>query len=326
MENQLSTQQTVVLVSPAVTTEMLDALQARNPQVDFVHLATDGSAPPGLERAHAVLRVGLGKPELSALLRRFADVRWVHTSTAGFDWAMVPEITQNGITLTRSAAAYAIPIGEFTIALILSMAKRLPQLAAAQSSREWASVEPADLEGLRIGIIGAGGIGREVAKRAAALGMKVAGMKRTPTPDAHFDTIYGTQDLYTLLSQTDFAVIACPLTPETRGLIDHAALASMPRGSYLINVARGPVLVTDALIAALRSGQLAGAALDALDVEPLPPDDPLWGEPNLLITPHTSFKSPRNLERILAEFEQNLGLFLNGQELLNTMRHPELGY
>lgn len=315
-----------VLVSPAVPAPLLAGLRERNPEVAFVALNEDGTAPQELATAHAVLRVGLNKPQLSGLLRRFPAITWVHTSTAGFDWAMVPEIPERGIALTRSAAAYAVPIGEFTVALIASLVKKLPVLAGAQREHRWANEDPLDIAGLRLGVVGAGGIGHEVAWRAAVLGMQVTGLQRSPRPQLHYQDVLGPDRLHELLGSSDVVVIACPLTAETRGLIDAAAIAAMPAGSYLINVARGPVVVTAALVDALRSGHLSGAALDAFDVEPLPQDDPLWDTPNLTITPHISYKSGRNVERVLDEFEANLGRFLAGQELENTMRHPELGY
>jgi len=316
---------TTVLVASAVPGDLVAGLRERNPGVDFVTLDAEGRAPNDLRTAHAILRVAVNKPQLSALLQRFPDVKWVHTSTAGFDWAMVPEIPARGIALTRSAA-YAIPIGEFTVTLIASLVKLLPGLAQAQRERRWANVEPGDLDGLRVGVVGAGSIGHEIAWRASALGMRVTGLRRTPRHQPHFEAVLGPERLHDLLAGSDVVVLACPLTPETRGLIGEVELAAMPRGSYLINVARGPVVVTEALVAALRSGHLAGAALDALDVEPLPAEDPLWDAPNLVITPHTSFKSPRNLERVVTEFETNLRRFLRGEPLENTMRHPELGY
>lgn len=317
---------TKVLLSSAVPEDQVKLLAAEHPAVEFVTLDPDGSTPTRGEGATAVLRVALTKPQLSRVLLDNPGVRWVHTSTAGFDWAMVPEIPERGVVLTRSAAAYAVPIGEFTITLISSLVKLLPGLMAAQAEQRWANVEPRELLGLRVGIVGAGAIGHEVAWRATALGMKVAGVKRAPTPQPHYDRVYGPDGLHELLASSDVAVIACPLTPETRGLIAAAELAAMPRGSYLVNIARGPIVNAAALTAALKSGQLAGAALDALDEEPLPKADPLWGAPNIVITPHTSFKSPRNLERIVSEFSTNLHRFIAGEQPLNAMRHPELGY
>lgn len=315
-----------MLVSAPVGRELVGPLAERNPEVELVMLDDAARPPAGVERADAILRVGLTKPQLSALINELPGVRWVHTSTAGFDWALVPEIAANGITLTRSAEAYSVPIGEFTVALILSLTKRLPELGHAQRQHLWASPEPRETLGLRVGIIGAGAIGHQIAWRASALGMRVTGLQRTPRAQEHYERVLGADRLPELLAGSDVVVVACPLTSETRGLIGPRELALMPRGSYLINVARGPIVVTSALVEALTAGHLAGAALDALDTEPLPPDDPLWDAPDLVITPHTSFRSPRNMERVVGEFEANLRRHLAGEPLLNTMRHPELGY
>lgn len=315
-----------VLLSPAVTASHAAELADAFPGVTFTPLTPRAGVPAGAEDAVALLRVGLGKPQLSAVLAAAPALRWVHTSTAGFDWAWVPEIPARGIALTRSAAAYAYPIGEFTLAVVSALVKGLPLFAAAQRERLWLEHEPLDLAGLRVGVIGAGAIGTEIAWRAAALGMRLRGLKRHPGPLEHFEHVHGPGELLELLGWAQVAVVACPLTPETRGLVGAAELAAMPRGSYLVNVARGGIVDAGAVVVALESGHLAGAALDAFDVEPLPPTDPLWEAPNLLITPHTSFRSPGNLARVVAEFRANLGRFLAGEELLNTMRHPELGY
>jgi len=317
---------TTVLLSPMVGQAHRDRLRDGFPDVRFVVLGDGGSVPRDGREAEALLRVALTKPDLSAALTAAPAVRWVHTSTAGFDWALVPEILERGITLTRSAASYAIPIGEFTLTLIAALAKRLPELAQAQRERRWASLEPLELADLTVGIVGAGGIGREVAWRCRALGMRVIGTKREASPQEHFDDVLPASALHDLLAQSDVVVVACPLTPETRGLIDARALAAMRRTAYLINVARGPIVVEADLVTALRAGTIAGAAMDAFDEEPLPETSPLWDAPNFVVTPHTSFKSPRNLDRILAEFEDNLLRFRAGQPLVNALRDAALGY
>ncbi len=316
----------VVLLSPQLGEPQRRGLAERFPDVRFVLLDPDGSLGSGGEAASALLRLAIGKPALSAALQAAPGVRWVHTSTAGFDWAMVPEIEQRGITLTRSAASYAKPIGEFTLALILSLVKRLPRLAEAQTARHWASVEPQELADLTIGVVGAGAIGHEVAWRCAALGMRVIGSRRTPVPQPHFERVVGSEALPELLAESDVVVVACPLTPETRGLIDAAAFSVMKPTAFLINVARGPIVVADDLRHALEHGVIAGAAMDAFDIEPLPEDDPLWSAPNLTITPHTSFKGAHNQDRVLAEFEENLRRFLRGEPLLHALRDFALGY
>ena len=315
-----------VLLPAALPAAMQQELAARHPDVEFVPLTPDGAVPARGVGAEALLRVALSKPQLSAALNAALGVKWVHTSTAGFDWALVPEITERNIILTRSAAAYAVPIGEFAITLISGLVKRLPAFATAQRERAWADLEPYDLDGLQVGVVGAGAIGAETAWRGAALGMRFRATKRTQAPLPNFEHVYSPADLHELGAGSRVVVIACPLTPETRGLIGAAELAAMPPGSYLVNVARGAIVDSAALVAALDSGHLAGAALDAFETEPLPTSDPFWSAPNLLLTPHTSFKSARNLTRVVDEFEVNLKRFMAGEELLNGMRHPELGY
>ena len=317
---------TTILLSPAVPEDHRRRLADGWPQVRFLTLAPGGDLPGGGAEADAVLRVALKKPELSAVLRAAPGVRWVHTSTAGFDWAMVPEIEERGIVLTRSAASYAVPIGEFTLALIATLVKRLPQLAAAQREQTWETIEPPELADLTVGIVGAGAIGHEVAWRCRALGMRVVGLKRTPMPLEHFDEVLGPDRLHDLLERSDVVVVACPLTDETRGLIDAAAFEAMKRTAYLINVARGPIVGEGALLEALRDERIAGAAMDAFDDEPLPQGHPLWDAPNFLVTPHTSFKSPRNIDRILDEFGENLDRFLRGEPLHNALEDFALGY
>ncbi len=318
--------QATVLLSPKVPVAHRERLTDRFRQVRFGVLGEGGTLPAGFTDADAVLRVALTKPEMSAVLQAAPSVRWVHTSTAGFDWALVPEIPERGIVLTRSAASYSIPIGEFTLALIATLLKRLPLLARQQRDRTWQVTTPPELADSTVGVIGTGGIGREVAWRCRALGMRVIGTKRSPAPQEHFDEVLPPDRLHDLLARADVVVVACPLTPETRGLIDADAFAAMKDSAYLVNVARGPIVVEDALLDALRQGAIAGAAMDAFDEEPLPSDHPLWDAPSFLVTPHTSFLSPRNLDRILDEFEANLTRFLAGDGLANALREPELGY
>jgi len=315
-----------VLLAPAVGLAQRARLAEVFPGVRFVVLDEGGAVPSAGRSATGLLRVALTKPALSRALVEAPGVRWVHTSTAGFDWALVPEIAARGIALTRSAASYALPIGEFVLALIAAHAKQLGPLAEAQRARRWATVEPRDLADLTVGVVGAGGIGREVAWRCRALGMRVVATQRTPRPQPEFDAVWPAAALHELLAASDVVVVACPLTPETRGLIDAAALGAMRPDAYLINVARGAIVDTPALLDALRSGRLAGAALDAFEEEPLPADHPLWTAPGVVVTPHTSFKSPRNLDRVIDEFADNLRRFLADEPLLHRLRDAALGY
>lgn len=315
-----------VLLPPTVGDAHRARLREGFPAVRFVGLDGQGGVPDEGRSATALLRVALSKPQLSRALTEAPRVRWVHTSTAGFDWALVPEIGDRGIVLTRSAASYAIPIGEFVVALVAAHAKRFGALAEAQRAHLWANVEPLEFSEMTVGVVGAGGIGREVAWRCRALGMRVIATQRTPRAQPEFDAVWPATELPALLAASDVVVVACPLTPETRGLIDAPALAAMRPDAYLINVARGPIVDTGALLEALHAGRLSGAALDAFDEEPLPEDHPIWDAPGVTVTPHTSFKSARNLDRVIEEFATNLDRFLAGEPLHHALRDAALGY
>jgi phosphoglycerate dehydrogenase-like enzyme len=182
------------------------------------------------------------------------------------------------------------------------------------------------LEGKTVAIIGAGSIGRAAAQRFRAFGTTVLGSKRTPEALPEFDEVVGPDGIGRLVREADVLVLACPLTPETRHLIDAASFGAMKPSAILVNVARGAVVVEEDLVAALRDGEIAGAALDVFETEPLPEDSPLWGMDNVLITPHVSYLGPGSERAIAAEFQENLRRYLAGEPLRNQIKSRELGY
>jgi phosphoglycerate dehydrogenase-like enzyme len=315
-----------VLVSSHFQPQHLAVLRERFPNVRFVHLTTDGEVPEEGRNARALLRAAMTKEALSKTLRSVPTIEWFHTSTAGFDWVMVPEIEERSLTVTRSAASYSIPIGEYAIGAMFLLAKRFPALLKAQRERTWTTPDPEELGGKTVGIVGAGAIGSEVARHAKCLGMRVIGTKRTPQTLPHYDQVLPPSDLPLILQEADFVILACPLTSETRHMMDEAEFRRMKPTAYLINVARGALVVEGVLVKALEQGWIAGACMDAFEQEPLPPDSPLWELENLIITPHSSFRSPRNMERILNEFMVNLDHYLKGEPLENRLRDLALGY
>ena len=319
-----------VLVAERLGAPLLARLVADRPEVAFVSLPSSGEVPEAGRGATALLRVALDRAALATALSQAPELRWIHTSTAGFDWLLIPEVIdaveRGRLQLTRSAASYSVAIGEFVVGAIALLLKRFPEFAEAQRQQRWVTVEPAEFADATLAVVGAGAIGREVARRARALGMRTLGLKRSPEPLPEFDRIEPPERLHELVGAADIVVLAAPLTPETERMIDRAALAAMRPSAHLINVGRGGLIDTPALIDALRSGTLAGALLDVFDQEPLPADSPLWGVPNLVITPHTSFRSPRSLERVVEEFDANLGRFLAGEPLAHALRDLRLGY
>lgn len=315
-----------VLVTSIYQREHLDALRAAFPYVRFVQLPQEGPVPQAGEPAEALLRCYMAKPMLKRVLADAPGIKWIHTCTAGFDQLLIPEIIQRGLIVTRSAHTQDIPMAEFVLAYIFVVSKRFPELLRAQAAHEWRPPDPEELGGKTVGIVGAGAIGGEVARRCAALGMHVIGTKRTPESLPHFDQVLPPGRLPELLAQSDFVVMATPLTTETRGMIGETELRMMKPTAYLINVARGALIVEADLVRALREKWIAGACLDAFEREPLPSYSLLWSLDNVILTPHCSYRSPHSMARGLEEFKENLRRYVNGEPLLNRLKDAALGY
>jgi phosphoglycerate dehydrogenase-like enzyme len=230
-------------------------------------------------------------------------LRWLHASGAGVERYPLAAIAARGIVMTNASGVSAPNMAEHVLGMMLALARRLPALVQAQARQAWRDMqtheEVSELQGQTMLIVGMGDIGQEVAKRAAAFGMRIQGLRRRrdlPSPPG-CESVFGVDDLHQALSGADHVVITLPHTPDSRGLFDAAAFAAMKPGAMIYNVGRGLVIDTAALIAALESGHLGGAGLDVTDPEPLPADSPLWGMDNVLITAHTSGATPRYWER-----------------------------
>ena len=249
-------------------------------------------------------------------------VRWIQGTSAGIG-GFVSRHRYGERTdwrFTTSSGVHAKPLTEFALLAMLYFTKDVPGLRAAQTARRWQRLAMDQLDGKTLAIIGLGQIGRGIARGAAALGMRVIGARRDVSKAVEgVAELYPPSELAALLRQAHFLALACPHTAETDGLIGAAELALLPRGAVLINVARGAVVEQGAVIAALRSGQLGGAALDVTDPEPPPPDDPLWEAPNLLISPHSASTAPTENERIVDIFIENLRRWQAGEALMNEL-------
>jgi phosphoglycerate dehydrogenase-like enzyme len=315
-----------VVISHLYERHHVERLIADFPEVSFTQLPAAAPWPEVVSRANAMLFAGLKKPELSALLRGAPQLKWLHTGSAGFDWVLVPEVEAQGIVVTRSLDVMSIPMAEFVLAAMLQHAKNLPKLAAAQARREWTLPLHQELRGKEVLVVGAGSIGTRVAGLCRAFGMRVVGVNRSGGSNAAFDELHTADALDRLLPSADYVVLTAPGTSETQGLLDARRFGLMKQGAYLVNVARGTLVVEDALLAALTSGRLAGACLDAYAVEPLPEDSPLWSAENLFISPHTSYRTPEIRGRVFDEFAANLRSHLAGGPLAGLMRNPTLGY
>ncbi|MBD2629784.1 D-2-hydroxyacid dehydrogenase [Trichormus variabilis] len=257
---------------------------------------------------------------LHRVLDAAPSLRWHHAPNAGVNHILTPKYLERDLILTNGAGVHAIPIAEFVITYILAYAKHLPKLYHLQAEHNWQRGLPIqELLDKTLLIIGAGGIGQEIAIRAKAFGMRIFGSSRHPKPLPNFDKLVGINEWKELLPEANFIVIATPLTQETKGIIDLETLRLFRPDAYLINIARGAIVDESALTKALQEGWIAGAALDTVFTEPLPPESPLWSLPNVFITPHCSGNSPRVKERSLALFLDNLNRYLQGQPLRNVV-------
>ena len=319
-----------ILVSQVLVDSLLEKLRQRFPQVDFLPVPSEGQLPEGVGRASGFFRSAMKQELFEELLLKAPDLRWVHITAAGFDWLMsdnVRERLNDGrLTLTRSANSYNVPIGEYVIGAMFLLAKGFPAAIEAQKRAEWTNPGSREIGGSKVGIIGAGAIGSEIAWRARALGAHVAGIRRSPEPMEHFDTVQGLDAIDEVLSTADFVVLAMPLTRETRYMIGERELRLMRKDAFLINIGRGALTREDDVVRALNEEWIAGAVIDVFETEPLPENHPLWNAKNTVLTPHSSFRAEHNHRRLFEEFCANLERVLAGEAPINTMRQPELGY
>ena len=263
------------------------------------------------------------------LMGECRDLQWLHVTSAGFDWAGGPNLEARlagGMLSTRSATAYPTAIAEYVIAAIHLHARRFLDFRDAQARHEWSSGLGRDIAGSTLLVYGTGSIGRLTAERAEALGMRVIGVNREGTPAEGFTRTEPFAKSLELLPSADWVVLAMPVTPENRGFLGAREFAAMRADAVLVNVGRGALIVEEALIEAMTSGAIAGAVLDVFEQEPLPAESPLWDLPRTLVTPHTSYSSDGNPQRLAEDFSENLDRFLAGRPLLGAMSRPELGY
>ena len=307
-----------------------DRLRAEFPQFQITRLTTYDGIEGELADDEVLFTQSL-RPEQFQVARR---LRWIHSPSAAVHQFMFPELVASDVLLTNAREVHGPGVAEHVIALLLALAKRLPQSVRFQQRHVWGQEilyhegeTPQDVAGGVVGLVGLGSIGRNVAQRASALGMKVIAVREhadRPKPEL-VDEVFPVSQLNEMLARADYVVLSPPLTAATRGMISFEQLSKMKRTAYLINVGRGPLLDESALVAALRDHKIAGAALDVFDREPLPADSPLWDLPNLLITPHTAGMDEKLWEKQYRWFAENLRRFLGGQPLL-AMVDKQAGY
>lgn len=253
-------------------------------------------------------------------------LRWVHTLSAGVDGFLLPPILEGRVLLTNSRGIHGIPISEHAFAMMLAFSRGLNQYGRHQALSKWQRVKLTELRAKTLGIVGLGSIGREIARLGTAFGMRVLAVKRNPGPPPEdVNRVVGLEGLEMVLRESDYLVIAVPLTAETRCLIGARELELMKTTAILINIARGEVVDETELAAALKQGLIAGAGLDVFETEPLSSDSPLWQLDNCIITPHCAALSPQYMTRATDLFCRNLEAFIKGEPML-TLVDPNRGY
>ena len=291
------------------------------PVAEFISYGDDDTAPAGLVDVEAVSWWYTVR-HIDDIVRSAPKLRWLHSGSAGVDRLLSPTIAgRTNLTVTDSGPAFEIAISEFVMAWILSVARRLPELDSQQRGKIWNSLKQDEVYGRTVGVIGLGPIGRGVAARAKAFGMRTLGLRRTQAPvDAVDELLTGSTGMARLLAESDYVVLAAALTGETHALIGRQQLALMKPTAWLINIARGALVDEVALIDALRSGGIAGACLDVFQAEPLRQDSPLWEMPNVHIAPHNSGGMTDGVrDRQKALFLDNLRRFVDGRPLENVV-------
>ena len=267
----------------------------------------------------------------------------MHSATAGVERVLTPSSRARHLVITNARGVFSRPIAEYVLMMILAASRRLPSLLELQAERTWQPLESRELRDVTVGIVGLGSIGRAVGALATAFGCRVIATRRRPdagdAPSADdaqgdedrplgalmLDRVLPPERLPELLAESDFVVLAAPLTSDTAGLFGEAAIAQLKPGAWVINIARGELVDERALARALRDGRLGGAVLDTFAEEPLSPTSPLYDLPNVILTPHTSWSSTRVMDRSVDLFCDNLRRYAAGEPLLNVV-DPNAGY
>ncbi len=330
----------------------LERIRSAAPGARLVTVSIEGLADGPLDDVEVLLRGFLSAEAFDRLLARAPRLTWVHSASAGVERVLTPAGLERGLVVTNARGVFSQPIAEYVLMMILAVSRRLPQLLELQRERTWQPLEGTELRDVTVGIVGLGSIGTAVAELAGAFGCRVVAVRRRADADAaasskaaprarrqpaaavtppvagrnpSIDRVSGPEGLPALLAESDFIVLAAPLTPETEGMIDEAALAMVKPGAWLINVARGRLIDERALLRALRDGDLGGAVLDTFRDEPLQATSPFYDLPNVIVTPHTAWSSGRVLDRSVELFCENLRRYAAAQPLLNVV-DPSAGY
>jgi len=327
-----------LLLTSALRPESVDNLRALSSTLEVVDVSDDPTFDiDALADLAVEVIVGRRAP---ADLSKVPNLRWLQVGSAGVDHLAADPPWAKGILVTNARGVFAVQIGEYVTGVILRINQPIGRWAADQAAHQWPVDDeplPAIARGQTAILVGYGSVGREVARQLSAIGLRVKAVKPRPEiladasyrvpgtgdPDGSIpEEIVGVDDLIRVARDADYLILTLPLTARSRHIVGPAILAALPATAWLINVSRGSLVDEAALLDALRAGRLAGAVLDVLAEEPLPPDHPLWDAPNVIITPHVSGATPRFRDGLVLE---NVRRYLAGEPMLNPI-DPERGY
>lgn len=298
---------------------LADNIHKRFPDLEIVSCWGDDQLQEQLDEFEVLFCFRPSKEVLAQASR----ISWIMTVGAGVD-SVLPNLgLREECVITNARGIHAAQISEYTMGVMLALALKLPEHMRNQVQSVWQLRPHMVVEGKTMAVIGLGSIGKEIARKASALGLKVIGVRKHPAPVEHVEHVYGPDELHEALEDADFVVLSMALTPETRELIGKAELEAMKSGAFLINVARGSVVVEHDLVEALQNHVIAGAALDVFEEEPLPPESPLWNMDNVLITPHNAGIRPDYIYAVANLFCDNLERYRAGQPLFNVVNREE---
>lgn len=335
-----------ILVTQRFTPAQVERIRAVSPDLHLVQKAVregfDSSDPAGLfEGDEEILYCFMPPRDLSVAPR----LKWVQLHSAGINQLTDHPLLKSNVRITTSSGIHATPIGEFAVAMMFALARRVPRMVRLQDRSEWPAHRwntfvGTELRGKTLGVVGYGSIGREAARIAKqGLGMRVLALSHSGDPrdrgyaepgvgdpEGKLPEAWFTRDrLLDLIAQSDFVLVATPLTDETRNMIGEAELRAMKPTAFIVNIARGGIVDEHALVRALKENWIAGAGLDVFEKEPLPAASELWKQENALLAPHISGATPHYDDRAVDLFCENLRHYLRGEELLNLVSH-EKGY
>ncbi|MRG29486.1 D-2-hydroxyacid dehydrogenase [Laceyella tengchongensis] len=288
----------------------------------FDHIEQAATALPDAE-----VMITYGEDLDEERIAQCRQLRWIHVISAGLEKMPFQAISARGIRVTNARGIHAVPMSEYTLAVMLQITRRTDQLRDLQRDKRWdRTIRVGELAGQTLLVLGAGAIGQAIAQKAQAFAMTTIGVNTDGRETPHFDRMVSIGQLHLVLGLADFIVLTVPQTPETVGLIGREELRKMKPTATLINLARGAVVDEVALLDALRERTIAQAVLDVFQQEPLPAAHPFWELDNVILTPHLSGRSPRYMTRALEGFRRNLDAYLRGAKRMENEIDAEKGY